>query len=70
MWSNRTQSLVAFLAVLTAGTVLTLHDAQSTLLAAVAVIVTDLYTVWRDNRRESGNKVRRNRRRGARPDQR
>ncbi|WP_328626061.1 hypothetical protein OHA88_16190 [Streptomyces sp. NBC_00353] len=50
MRSNRTQDLVAFLAVLTAGTILALHDAQSTFLAPVAVIVTDLYTDWRGNR--------------------
>lgn len=68
MRSNRTQDLVVFLAVLTAGTILALHDAQSTFLAPVAVIVTDLYTDWRGNRGGSGNEVRRNRRRGARPD--
>ena len=65
---KRTQDLIVFLAVLTVGTILALYDAQSSLLATVSVIVTDLYTDLRGNRRRRGKETRRKGQRGARTD--
>ncbi|MER6017298.1 hypothetical protein [Streptomyces anulatus] len=65
---KRPQDLIVFLAVLTVGTVLSLYNAQSPLLATVSVIVTALYTDLRGNRRGRGKETRRKGQRSARPD--
>ncbi|MGW7130085.1 hypothetical protein [Streptomyces bobili] len=51
MRSNRIPDLIVFLAVLTVGTTLALHDVPPEPLAAIAVILTDLYAAWRGLRR-------------------
>ncbi|MGZ2362415.1 hypothetical protein LRE75_38170 [Streptomyces sp. 372A] len=65
---KRPQDLIVFLAVLTVGTILSLYNAQSPLMATVSVIVTALYTDLRGNRRERGKETRRKGQRSARPD--